>query len=154
MILDTSAFIAGIEPQTFEECWTTSKVIEELNKVSDENIKVRVEISMLSGKLKIVDAENIDITTNDELSEADLSIVSLAHKHKDKAIVVTNDYGIQNVCKNLGIKYVSAGESGIKKIFKWTYVCIGCRKKFDKKVDKCDVCGSKIKRKAHVIKGV
>ncbi len=154
IVLDTSAFIAGVEPQTFEECWTTNKVIEELRKSINENIKLRVEIGISSGKLKIVDADDIKIDTNDDLSDADLSVVSLAYKYKDKAIVVTNDYGIQNACKRLGIRYISAGEIGIRKILKWFYVCSGCGKKFDRKVDICDVCGSKIKRKAKAVKGV
>ncbi len=154
MLLDTSALLAGVEPQTFEECWITDKVLEEVRNISDKNIKVRIEIGLSSGKLKVMDADPIDVDTNDELSEADLSIISLAYKHKDVALVVTNDYGIQNVCKRLGIQYTTCGELGIKKVFKWFYVCRGCGKKFDKKIDKCDICGSNIKKKAKIIKGV
>jgi len=40
--------------------------------------------------------------------------------------LVTDDYAIQNVAANLGIEYMTAATSGIRKKVVWELKCTGC----------------------------
>lgn len=85
----------------------------------------------------------------DRLSDADKEILALAldvNKDKEKeAIILTDDYSIQNVAHVLNIKFETFAQTGIKKEFKWTYQCSGCGKKFKEHIKICPICGSRTK---------
>jgi len=59
-----------------------------------------------------------------------------------KAIILTDDYSIQNVASTLNIKYQSFSQKGITKKFKWQYRCPGCKKQFKETVTICPICGT------------
>ena len=56
--------------------------------------------------------------------------------------VLSDDFSIQNVCSRLGIPYRPVGTNGIKKVEKWNYQCIGCKRWYKEKMDDCPICGS------------
>ena len=83
----------------------------------------------------------------ERLSDADkeLLALSLELSKKNEAILITDDYSIQNVANSLDIKFESISQRGIKKRFKWSCRCQGCGKKFKENIKICPICGSKTK---------
>lgn len=78
------------------------------------------------------------------LSETDIEVLALAFYLK--AILLTDDYSIQNVAKEMNIKYEGIIEKGIKEKFYWRYRCKSCGRYYEKYVPICPICGGKIKR--------
>ncbi len=78
------------------------------------------------------------------LSEADIEVLALAHYLK--GILLTDDYAIQNVAKEIGVEYKGMVEEGIKEKFQWKYRCKSCGRYYDKFLLHCPVCGGEIKR--------
>lgn len=85
----------------------------------------------------------------DRLSVADKEILALAldiNKDSNKeAIIITDDYSIQNVAHVLNIKFENISQPGITKKFKWIYRCSGCGKKFEENIKTCPICGASTK---------
>ena len=85
----------------------------------------------------------------DRLSETDKEIIALANdlnnKNNQEAIILTDDYSIQNTASGLNLRYENINQTIITKKFKWTYRCRGCGKKFKDNVKICPICGASIK---------
>tara|TARA_Y100001970_G_scaffold104228_1_gene130616 strand:+ start:14178 stop:14675 length:498 start_codon:yes stop_codon:yes gene_type:complete len=88
------------------------------------------------------------------LSKTDLSLIALSKELN--AVLVTDDYRMQNVAKNLGIECKPVIMEGIAEIWNWELVCKGCSKVFpapkntsEKRNDlgECYDCGSPLKLK-------
>ena len=77
------------------------------------------------------------------LSPVDMTVIALAVDVK--GTVMSDDFSILNVCTVMGIPSVPVGTQGIKKVEKWNYQCIGCRKWFKERSDECPICGSPMK---------
>jgi len=60
--------------------------------------------------------------------------------------LVTDDFAVSNVSKNLKLKVYPVMTSGIKKVGKWVYYCAGCKKNFSK-ITICPLCGNNLRRK-------
>ena len=59
------------------------------------------------------------------LSEIDLSLIALTQEKS--AILVTDDYRMQNIATSMGLVWKSVGEDGITESWKWELRCIGCK---------------------------
>jgi len=142
LIIDTSAVINDfITEYSSYRLITSAKVMKELKSHSEtKDLEERVPTPELIKFVSMIDKD-----LSDKTSEADKELLALAIEFR--APVVTDDYGIQNIAKQLGIKFIPVVQPGITKIISWQYYCSGCRKKYDKS-GTCNVCGSRIKRKA------
>jgi len=119
---------------------TTTKVVKELKSRGEiEDIEEHIPKPDL---IKFVSITNKDLS--DKASEADKELLALALEFR--APVVTDDYGIQNIAKKLGIDFIPVAQEGIKNIISWEYYCSGCRRKSGKS-GVCKACGGRIKRK-------
>jgi endoribonuclease Nob1 len=161
MVLDTSAFVAGFDPFSLgEEQVTVPKVEEEIKRNS--MVKMRFEMAIESGKVKIkVPSEKISAKLEDSaikvgdsfrLSEADKQLLALALELKNSGYspqIVTDDYSIQNVAREVGIEFVSLATFGIKRLLEWIRYCPACHKHYPAgcKFKECQVCGTDLKRK-------
>lgn len=161
LVLDATAFIAGLSPSSLDvETYTTPSVIEELRGRSSH---LRYSIAFQMEKLKILHpsqtslaaVEKASLTLGDKwkLSEADLSILALALELKaqgGEVAIVSDDYSIQNVAGYLGITHNSISATGIRSRIRWALRCTSCRKvlpsNFTGRV--CPVCGGEVRRKA------
>jgi len=76
------------------------------------------------------------------LSNADVDLLALASDMG--ALLVTEDYSVQNLAEVLSIRWTSVGRS-ITEVRKWCYRCKGCLKVFDERHDDCPVCGSELR---------
>jgi endoribonuclease Nob1 len=159
IVLDTSAFLAGYDPfaQTDEQV-TTPKVEEEI--LRNSMVKMRFQTAVESGKVKI-QAPTKDDTAKAQatkagdtfkLSETDMQLLSLAAELKQQGYIpkiLTDDYSIQNVAKQLGIESSALATHGIKRQLEWIRYCPACYKTYsaDSKFKECQVCGTELKRK-------
>jgi UPF0271 protein len=83
------------------------------------------------------------------LSNADIEIVALAldinKKHDHEAIILSDDYSIQNVASTLGLQFQGFLQKEITKKFKWVSRCPGCGKQFNEIKKICPICGTTTK---------
>ena len=151
-VLDSSAFYAGIPFGSNEPSYTTSLVYNEIEHIKKDHDAIQILIE--TKRLMIRDPEHqFVITANDaakksgdipNLSDADISTIALSLQLK--AELVTDDFTISNVAKNLNIKVIPVMTSGIKKIVTWIYYCPGCKTDFSETTN-CPNCGNRLKRK-------
>jgi endoribonuclease Nob1 len=161
LVLDTSAFLAGFDPFSQpQEQVTVPKVAEEIQRNS--MVKTRFEAAVESGKVKVkapteeslaqVKASAGKVGDWHKLSETDLQVLALAQELKAQGYtpqIVTDDYSIQNVAKQLGIEFLALATFGIKRMLEWIRYCPACYKQYptDSKFKECQVCGTELKRK-------
>ena len=151
-VLDSSAFYAGIPFGSNEPSYTTSLVYDEIKHIKKNHDAVDILIE--TGRLTISNPESefIEIVRNTanesgdlhELSVEDISIIALSLKLN--AELITDDFAVSNVAKNLNIQVFPVMTDGIKNIVSWTYYCPGCNNNFSESV-KCPKCGNTLKRK-------
>jgi len=151
-VLDSSAFYAGIPFSSSEPSVTTSHVYNEIKHIKKDHDAVQILIE--TRRLKISDPEHrFIITVNNaakksgdlpNLSQEDVSIIALSLQLN--AELITDDFAVSNVAKNLNIKVIPIMTSGIKNIVTWVYYCQGCRINFSK-ITECPNCGNKLKRR-------
>jgi endoribonuclease Nob1 len=161
IVLDTSAFLAGFDPFSFgEEQTTVPKVEEEIKRNS--MVKTRFETAVESGKIKVkapagksVDCAKASARTVGDLhklSETDMQLLALALEVKTEGYapqIVTDDYSIQNVAKQLDIEFLALGTFGIKRLLEWIRYCPACHREYPAncKYKECQICGTELKRK-------
>jgi len=151
-VLDSSAFYAGIPFSSNEPSITTSDVYNEIKHIKKDHDAIQILIE--TRRLKISDPEQrFVITVNNtakksgdfpNLSQEDISIIALSLQHN--AELITDDFAVSNVAKNLSIKVIPIMTNGIKKIVTWVYYCPGCKTNFSE-IKNCPNCGNRLKRK-------
>jgi UPF0271 protein len=160
-VLDTSAFLAGYDPfSVSNEQVTVPKVEDEIRRNS--MVKVRFQTALESGKVKVkapdknateqAKAEACKSGDYHKLSETDIELLSLALELKIgdfRPQIISDDYSIQNVARQLGIEFSAIVTFGIKRHLEWVQYCPACFKQYPAgaKFRDCQICGSKLKRK-------
>jgi UPF0271 protein len=161
IVLDTSAFLAGFDPFSFNhDLVTVPRVQDEIHKNS--MVKTRFEAAIESGKLKLrLPSEKFSQKINKiackvgdafKLSETDMQLLALALQLRTEGavpLVVSDDYSIQNVVKQMEIDFEALSTFGIKRLLQWITYCPACHKQYatESKSKYCLVCGTKLKRK-------
>ena len=151
-ILDASAFYAGVPFRSSDVWYTTTLVFDEIKHIKKNHdalgtlletnrLKIR-EPDVESTKTAILAAKN----TGDfpQLSKQDMSIIALCIENKGD--IITDDFAISNVAKNLGLKITPIMTKGIKDVGKWVHYCPGCRTNHASGTE-CPACGTPLKRK-------
>jgi UPF0271 protein len=168
LILDTSALLSGKDyfSDQAHELYTTPKVEHELRRGPSHpkdddwtDIQRKFEFLLEAG-LKIVAPSDTAVEkvnaaaarTGDikRLSDTDLEIVAVSLEltaTSEETFILTDDYSIQNLSAELGLKFKPVSEKGITEKFHWKYKCTGCAREWDESADICPVCGSKVKTK-------
>ena len=101
-----------------------------VEEASNESIEKVVKVAKRTGDIH-------------KLSDTDIKLLAKALdeiKRGNDAVLVTDDYSIQNVAMFLGLKIENIIQPTISKVFKWVKVCRGCGRKIEG--DICPVCGS------------
>ena len=152
-ILDATSFYAGIPFASQEQSFTTPLVLEEIKHIKKSYDAVQTLIDL--GRLRIVEPEqkNIDSilekanNTGDllNLSKEDVSVLALCIQLGGE--LVTDDYTISNVAKQMNLRVIPIMTKGISKILDSVYFCPACNKTFEK-ISECPICGSKLKKKS------
>ena len=151
-ILDATAFYAGIPFVSNDSFMTTSIVYEEIQHIKTK--QGALEMLQQTNRLQIRDpnekniniVKDISIKTGDDstISKQDVSIIALALENNCE--LITDDFAVTNVAKQLKIKTSSLMTQGIKTVGKWISYCSVCGKEFSKEKE-CPICGSKLNRK-------
>lgn len=160
-MLDTSAFIAGFEPLSIQDVqYSVPEVKHEL--ITNSLPWTRFNAAVENGKLKVKTPRSGYVKRIKEsskalgdllfLSKADQQILALALELKDMGYspqIVTDDYSIQNVANKVGIEFAPLMTFGIRYRFRWTLYCPACHRKYpaDYRSNRCEICGTELKRK-------
>ncbi len=161
MVLDTSAFVAGFDPFSVRDEQVAPPLVE--GEVKKNNLTtLRFNTAVESGRLKIfqpsqeyiekVLAAAASVGDVFFLSETDKQVLALALEIKSRGDIpqiVTDDYSIQNVAKQLRLQYISLATFGIKRALIWVRYCPACHRIYPAnfKAIQCSICGTTLKRK-------
>ncbi len=161
MVLDTSAFVGGLDPFTVREEQVAPPMVEKEVKKNNMTL-LRFSTAVESGRLKIFAPEQqfleqvkacaTSLGDSFFLSETDMQVLAIALQVKargDIPQIMTDDYSIQNVATKLGVQFVSLGTLGIKRVLCWIRYCPACHKTYPAnfKATDCSICGTELKRK-------
>ena len=151
-VLDATAFYAGIPFASNDSFMTTSIVYEEIQHIKTK--QGALEMLQQTNRLQIRDPnkESINIVKNTAdktgdsttISKQDISIIALALENKIE--LITDDFAVTNVAKQLKIQTLSLMTQGISTVGKWISYCSICGKEFSKEKE-CPICGNKLNRK-------
>lgn len=156
-IIDTSVILSGIPINLNNiSIITTSSVSREINPggrdyrlfqfLQEKGLKIQSASKNSIKEIQKTAEKNGEIK---RLSSTDVEILALAldiNKNKDKeAVILTDDYSIQNVAYILNIEFQNFSQRRITKKFKWLYRCQGCGKRFTKSIEICPICGTETK---------
>lgn len=160
-VVDTSALVGKLSYAATEaQLATTPAVLDEMKRKKLDDV---VQTLLDSGKLRVIEPtiSAIDVVTAaatklgdlQYLSEPDQQLLALAidlTKQGYQAVVLTDDYAVQNIASALSIRFSSVGERGIRETIKWKTYCPGCSRRFPKstKGEECPQCGTPLKRRA------
>ena len=146
IVLDSSALFS-MEDLPDGDCVCPPGVVDELRKYKDRRLDLWGDMLRVSDcspeSMEKVKEEARKSGDLGRLSPVDLTVIALGLDLD--GIVYSDDYSIENVCTRLGIQYRPVGTGGIKKVEKWNYQCIGCKKWYKEKMDECPICGSPMK---------
>ena len=151
-VLDASAFYAGIPFGSDINSYTTPKVYDEIKHIKKNHDAIGILLE--TKRLTIIQPEKeyIDVvikmskTTVDfnQLSEEDISTIALCLQLNSE--LVTDDFAMSNVAKNLGLNISPVMTLGIKDVGNWIYYCPGCHKNYSKSKE-CPICGNQLRKK-------
>ncbi len=159
LILDTSSFIQGFNSSDQSTKLFTTYFVK--GEVREEMAQIRLDNWERTGRIIIKNPSEESLNhiltsskklgENKALSATDHSVVGLAYEMSKEydVTVISDDYAVQNLSDELGIKHKGLITRGIKKRFQWVHYCPGCWKHFDgPQEDKaCPICGTELKRK-------
>ncbi|MBI3860187.1 MAG: nucleotide-binding protein [Thaumarchaeota archaeon] len=155
LVLDSTAFYAGIPYQGNGRYFTTYLVLEEIkhHSVGSSLIHTRVQVTEPSAEA-IERVRSTAKQTGDAgaLSQTDLSLLALAldlSKGEGGASLVSDDFAVRNVAEVLSIPLSkTALKGGEWKNVTWRLHCKGCGKQYtNPKLTQCPVCGTQLVRK-------
>jgi len=151
-ILDASAFYAGVPFRSSDDYYTTSLAYDEIKHIKKNQDVLGTLLETNRLKIREPDKESTEAAikaakdTGDfpQLSKQDISIIALCIETNGE--IISDDFAISNVVKNLGLKISPIMTQGIKDVGKWVHYCPGCRTNHINKKE-CPVCGTPLKRK-------
>ena len=151
-ILDATAFYAGIPFGSSSECYTTSLVYDEIKhiKKSQEVLETLIETNRLKIRdpkpefIEAVMKESKKTGDYQQLSKQDLSVLALCIDLGGQ--IISDDFAISNVAKNLGLSISPLMTQGIRDVGKWIHYCPACKINH-KSGNECHLCGTPLKKK-------
>jgi len=151
-ILDASAFYAGVPFRSSDDYYTTSLAYDEIRHIKKDHDVLGTLLETNRLKIREPDKESTETAikaakdTGDfpQLSKQDISIIALCIEMNGE--IISDDFAISNVAKNLGLKISPIMTQGIKDVGKWVHYCPGCRTNHTNKKE-CPICGTPLKRK-------
>ncbi len=137
-VLDANVFIHAPSPPRFGDAVTVPAVVEELES-SDAQLNYGLEdVDVYSpGEEAVEEIREKAGEMGEDLSAADVQLLALALERD--AVVVTDDYGVQNLASRLDIRYEPFLREGIEEEIEWMKVCEDCGEEVDG--ERCPVCG-------------
>jgi len=142
-VIDSSALIEGFIPPGDAEVYIPPGVEKEVHKKGVELAMLKV-VSPSRYNTKLVVKAAKETGDFHSLSNVDIEILALALQMN--AIIITDDYAIQNVAAHLGLEFEGLHQKKIKEKRKWKWRCTSCGRYYNEYHEVCPVCGGKLKR--------
>lgn len=151
-ILDASAFYAGVPFRSSSDCYTTSLVYDEIKHIKKNHDAIGTLLETNRLKIREPETESTKKATKaaketgdfPQLSKQDISIIALCIEMKGE--IISDDFAVSNVAKNIGLKISPIMTQGIEDVGKWVHYCPGCRINHVSGKE-CPICGTPLKRK-------
>ena len=151
-ILDASAFYAGVPFRSSRDCYTTSLVYDEIKHIKKNHDALGTLLETNRLKIREPDTKSTEAAitgakkTGDfqQLSKQDISVIALCIELNGE--IISDDFAISNVAKNLGLKISPIMTKGIEDVGKWIHYCPGCKTNHSNGKE-CPMCGTPLKRK-------
>lgn len=155
-VLDTSALISWPLSELSGAMIVNSQIAE-LEKFSPTRAQIIQSLGLIisePSKNSISVVSKLAVETGDMsgISQTDLSLIALAHSRG--AVLVTDDYRMQNLAERLGMEWAAVIMEGISETWEWELRCVGCGTVFDtpekpspkkREIEECINCGSGLK---------
>lgn len=143
-VVDANVFIHATDlALQIEEPVTVPAVVEELESSA---ARQRYELEGVDvyapAEEHVEQVEREAAELGEELSDADTAVLALALGRD--AVLVTDDYGLQNVAASLGVAYEGFAKEEIEEQIAWTTVCASCGAAVEG--DRCSRCGGEPER--------
>ena len=160
-VIDTSALYGQIQFTVEDIQLVTPPIIEK--EMYKKGLKDTIDLLKATEKLRVIkpsrqSLEKVKTVANrlgdlPYLSDPDQQLIALAldlDTSEHHVVVVTDDYSIQNVAKQLSLEIKSASTPGIREIIIWETYCSACGHTEPKSTKEaiCPVCGTTLKRRA------
>ncbi len=147
-VLDSCAFLGGFASDY--SGFPVATVFEVLDEVRDPKAVIVLDsmrqfgMAIIEPSKKAIERVEAEVKkTRDRLSATDKKLVALALDYKSRGlepVIVTDDYGVQNLASRFGIGFEARGTGGIKRVFEWKRYCPACGHEGES--EECEVCGS------------
>jgi len=155
LVLDSTAFYAGIPYQGNGRYFTTYLVLEEIKHHNVGSSLIHTRVQVLDASPASLDTvKSMAKKTGDigALSQTDMSLIALAldlTKAEGGVSLVTDDFAVRNVAEVLSIPLSKTSMKGGEwKNMTWKLHCKGCGKQYtNPKLTQCPVCGTQLVRK-------
>jgi len=149
-VLDTSAILSGrwqagnvvTTPGVIDEFEEGGHSFRMLQYAREAGLDVMLPSDSAMQKVRDAARRTGDLPV---LSDTDIELLALAAMLGD-ATVVTDDYAMQNVARELTLQYEAVVEKGIDEQWTWRYRCRSCGRWADAGVEQCPVCGGPVRR--------
>ena len=150
-VLDATAFYAGIPFSSQDSYYVTSLVYDEIKHIkknhgaleillNSNRLIVKEPTDEFSKKVSAIAKKTGDLNN---LSEEDISSIALSLELDSE--LISDDFGVANVAKQIGIIIRPTMTKGIKTIVKWIHYCPSCGISSKKSI--CPNCGNKLRKK-------
>jgi len=149
-ILDSSGVINARDKELEGDYLTVPGVEKELKDIQS---RLKFQAALDTGKIRLEEPskkalgeirdEISKLGSTPLLSKTDIQLLALAHE--TKLPLLTDDYDMQNVCKELDLRFERISHKGIEKVFRWKKKCPACGAIFEKDLDECEICGTRLK---------
>ncbi|RMW37094.1 MAG: nucleotide-binding protein, partial [Nitrosopumilus sp.] len=134
------------------DCYTTSLVYDEIKHIKKNHDALGTLLETNRLKIREPDSESTKAATDaakdtgdyPQLSKQDLSVIALGIELEGE--IISDDFAISNVARNLGLKISPIMTQGIKDVGKWVHYCPGCRTNHSTGKE-CPICATPLKRK-------
>jgi len=147
MVVDTSVLFSIERMPQDADIYAPPGVFSELERHGDtRHLLLQELITVIDpGRTSLSLVRKAATETGDDarLSTVDLEVVALAHELR--ATILTDDYSIQNLASHMGLDFQGVGQSGISKVLRWKYKCLGCGRVWKERFEECPVCGSPLR---------
>ena len=155
-VLDTSALISWPLSELNGSMIVDSQVAE-LEKFSPTRAQIIQSLGLIvsePSRDSIAEVTNLAVETGDMsgISQTDLCLVALAYGKG--AVLVTDDYRMQNLAERLEMEWRGVVMEGISETWEWELRCIGCGTVFHspekpshkkREMEECMNCGSSLR---------
>ncbi len=141
-VIDTS-YLLRMKKHLNGEIYLPPEVLEEIKSTPAKLKLSSIDYSIKKPSIQYVKKiKETSTKLGAILSKADIAALALALELN--AVLLTNDFTMQNIAKFLGIKYT--GNKTIKKIIRWVFICPICGKEYHSPGE-CERCGVKLERR-------